>query len=937
MHGYGPKTDFGQTIHAMKYRAPEETFDDYCIRYARTTTHTDKEFYRLLRLLRDQTVLPAGRQQIAVGRPHLITAFNCFVGAPIPDDTRGIFDSVRDAAITLRSGGGCGWDFSTLRPDGELVRGLGLGAKASGPISFMYVWDSMCGTIMSAGERRGAMMGVLRCDHPDIMKFITAKSIPGALTNFNISIAATDEFMEAVMNDGLYKLRFGGNEYGTVRALDVWAPIMQGNWDNAEPGILFIDRINKLNPLNYCETIAATNPCFAGDTLIITRKGAFPIRELVGKTVDVHDGKKWVTIDNFRVTGENQRMVKIGLHDGSELRVTEKHSMILADGTRKEAGQLSVTDELMLNDVIYDGNVSERAAYLKGFLVGDGSIKVDRATLWLYEGKWSCQDRLAASCAEIEPEHVNTNAVVDVEFRDVREGVLTMTGLAPRKKELTEWVTSARNELPVRVFAWDRKSKLEFLAGLFDSDGSAQDGFNGFGYQMTSIHKTLLIGVQTLLKSIGVPSKLALGREGGRKTIKNGDYECQPVWRLSVAQTGAVKLASQVKFSRLISFENKELKYFTKPRAGRVVSVESDGIDEIVYCCTVPNSHSVSIGIGIVTGQCAEQPLPPNGACLLGSLNIMKLLVPAHESNGVKLAAQGGKQTVRYTIDFDTLEDAVDAMVRAFDTVIDRTIYPHEAQKQEALAKRRMGVGVTGMANALEVMGLRYGSKDYIAMQSEILSRINVQCYRTSSHLAVEKGPFPLWDADKYCEGTFFKETLPEDVQATIRKTGLRNGLLTSIAPTGTISMAADNISSGIEPPYLLRSERDIITPEGKKPFEIIDAAFNQYGVEGLTAEEVPPSVHVDVLCAAQKFVDSSISKTVNVKGQIGGEGPGTTYDQFKELYLQAYRGGAKGCTTFNSNGKRMGIMRETKELIQEPGEGAACTFDVETGLRSCE
>lgn len=594
MNTYGPQTDFGKIIHAMKYRAPDETFDDYCVRYARTVTHTDKEFYRLLRLLRDQTVLPAGRQQIAVGRPHLITAFNCFVGDIIPDDTRGIFEAVRDAAITLRSGGGCGWDFSTLRPDGELVRGLGLGAKSSGPVSFMHVWNSMCGTIMSAGERRGAMMGVLRCDHPDIMKFVRAKMTPGALTNFNISVAATDEFMEAVQHDGLYKLRFGDRTYGDVRAQDVWAPIMQSNWDNAEPGILFIDRINRTNPLSYCETISATNPC-------------------------------------------------------------------------------------------------------------------------------------------------------------------------------------------------------------------------------------------------------------------------------------------------------------------------------------------------------AEQPLPPNGACLLGSLNILKLIVPAHEANGPALAAQGGRQTVRYAIDFDALADAVDAMVRAFDTVIDRTIYPHEAQKQEALAKRRMGVGVTAMANALEVMGLRYGTPAYIDAQGDVLRAVLEQCYRTSSALAVEKGPFPLWDAERYCSGEFFKGSLPEDLRTLIRKTGLRNGLLTSIAPTGTISMAADNVSSGIEPPYLLRAERDILTPEGKKPFEVIDAAFNIYGVRGRTAEEVSPEEHVKVLCGAQLYVDSSISKTVNVRGQVGGEGPGTTYEEFKDLYMQAYIGGSKGCTTFNSNGKRMGIIREAAEQPAEPGEGAACVFDAATGTRTCE
>lgn len=591
-NGYGPKTEVSQIIHAMKYRSSEETFDDYCVRYARTVTDTEREFRVLIRLLRDQVLLPAGRQQYAVGRPHQLTAFNCYVGAPVPDDISGIFDAVRDGAVTLRMGGGCGWDFSTIRPEGEPIRGLGGGARASGPVSFMHVWHSMCGTIMSAGERRGAMMGVLRADHPDVLKFVRAKQDGHSLSNFNISVAVTDEFMEALSRDGLYTPRFGGVAYAPMRAADVWGPMMESNWDHAEPGVIFIDRINRMNPLRYCETIAATNPC-------------------------------------------------------------------------------------------------------------------------------------------------------------------------------------------------------------------------------------------------------------------------------------------------------------------------------------------------------AEQPLPPDGACLLGSVNVLKLLVPAHEGNGIELAARDGKQVVRYELDFDLLREAVDAAVRAFDNVIDRTNYPLPAQKAEALAKRRMGVGVTGVANALEVMGLPYASEIYLSMQDRLLAQVNSQAYRTSCELAKAKGPFPLFDATRYTEGEFYK-MLPGDVQDAIFRTGLRNGLLTSIAPTGTISMAADNISSGIEPVFNHRYTRPIYTPDGgQREFEFIDAAFNQYGVRGRSADQVTPQEHVAVLCRAQRFVDSSISKTCNVSGQVGGEGPGTTYEEFKKLYLLAWEGGAKGCTTFNINGKRGGLLKSQE--ADDPGTGAACTYDPGTGVRSCE
>jgi len=585
---YGPRTLHGQLLHGMKYRDPGETFDDYCIRYARTTADEPQEFRRALNYLRDQYLLPAGRQQRAVGRPFETTAFNCFVMGEIPDTTAGIFEALRDAALTLRAGGGIGMDFSTLRPAGEPVRGLGHGAAASGPISFMACWHQMCATMMSAGERRGAMMGVLRVDHPDILQYIRAKQDQSSLTNFNISVAVTDEFMEALECDGRYELKFGGVSFGYARAIDVWAAIMQNNWDWAEPGVIFIDRINRLNPLYYCEKITATNPC-------------------------------------------------------------------------------------------------------------------------------------------------------------------------------------------------------------------------------------------------------------------------------------------------------------------------------------------------------AEQALPPWGACLLGSVNMVKFLRPVYEGNGMRLAAQSGKQIVRYEIDWETLDDVVDTAVCCFDRVIDRTVYPLPQQEAEALAKRRMGVGVTGMANALEVMGLPYASPSYMAKQDEILERILVRAYRTSCRLAQERGPFPLWHVDHYVEGEFFKTRLPEDLRHDIGLHGLRNGLLTSIAPTGTISQAADYVSSGIEPVFMYEGERTVLTPKGAEILTVTDYAYAHYGIKGRTANEISGEEHVDVLCRAQRYVDNSISKTCNVNGQVAGQGEGVSYEDFKKLYIRAWNGGAKSCALFNTNGKRMGILKPKEE-----DEGAACFYDPATGQKAC-
>lgn len=569
---YGPSTPYAEHLHATKYRVDSETFDDYCVRYARTTADDELHFRHLLDGLRHQRILPAGRQQLAVGRPYDITAMNCYVGDTIPDTSEGIMDALKYSMLTLRSGGGCGWDFSSLRPHGDPIRGLGVKAYSTGPVSFMGCWDAMCFTVLSAGHRRGAMMAVLRIDHPDIMRFINAKADQSTLTNFNISVAVTDKFMDALACDGTYDLTFGGRTYDTVRSTDVWSRIMERNWDWAEPGVLFIDRINEMNPLGYCEKIAATNPC-------------------------------------------------------------------------------------------------------------------------------------------------------------------------------------------------------------------------------------------------------------------------------------------------------------------------------------------------------GEQPLPPNGACLLGSMNLVKYI--------------SGKE-----LDYDLLKLDVAVACRAFDNVIDKTRYPLESQREAQQNKRRMGIGVTGMANALEILGLPYASAAYIKEQEKILALIRDTAYRASVSAAKRLGSFPEFNAKKWLASGFAK-TLPKEIRALIKKNGLRNGLLLSIAPTGTISLCADNVSSGIEPPYALHSRRLVYMPEGQVEVDLTDYAFREHGVRGRTANEVSAVDHIKVLVSAQKYVDSAVSKTCNVNGAIHGERKKGTvsFDAFKKLYAKAYEGGAKGCTTFNKNGKRFGIISPLPDDTSEAG----CTIDPLTGARSCE
>ena len=648
---YGPSHPVSIDQHIQKYRISlDEEFQAMCWRLADTLADDPAHRRDIYLTLLHQNFMPAGRVQRAVGAPIRICAHNCFVSGTIADDSVDILEKVKEAFLTMRMGGGIGYDFSTLRWRGAFIRSLR--STASGAVSFMQVYDANCKTVRSAGGRRGAQMGVLRIDHPDIEEFIDAKttaladdtakaqlllsmkraelsaelaalestkifgeeqeaenlraqaeaksriaffeelepfmidmvekvSIQNRLSAFNVSVAVTDKFMEAVANGDTFDLVFDGEVVRTVDALALWDKLMRATWDWAEPGVLFIDRINAMNNLYYCETIAATNPC-------------------------------------------------------------------------------------------------------------------------------------------------------------------------------------------------------------------------------------------------------------------------------------------------------------------------------------------------------GEQPLPPYGACLLGSFAAPKYV------------RKWGDQ---YFFDHEAFKADIPGVVRMMDNVIDEALYPLPQQKQEAQDKRRMGLGVTGMANAIEAIGYEYGSDAYIWQQDQILRTLLNEAYRASALLAKEKGPFPLYDAEKFLAGEFVNSgVLDDDVLELIRAHGLRNSHLTSIAPTGTISLTADNMSSGIEPVFAYKNGREIINQDGvtKTYVEIDDYGVREFGVKGKKADELSVMDHVRVYTSAQRFVDSSISKTCNVGGAV-------SFEDFKSIYVEAWKLGAKGCTTFRIDGKRFGIMKSLDEVVPNheveqmdvAANGDACGWDPVTGQRT--
>lgn len=627
----GPTQPHSDQVHAEKYRSEGEGFREAMNRIASGLSDNPSHYKVFRDILMDMRFMPAGRIQAAIGSPKNITPYNCFVSAKIHDsfvhgDENGqnsIMDVGKQAAATMRMGGGIGYGFSSLRPSRDFIRGVQ--STTDGPLAFMHIYDAVCKATSSAGNRRGAQMGVLRVDHPDILKFIRAKQPDETmqalwevvedlseddprrmravmalqetlkLTGFNLSIGITDEFLECLASGRPFPLRFEGRVYSHMDPEDLWETIMRSTWDWAEPGVLQIDTINKMNNLWYCETIEATNPC-------------------------------------------------------------------------------------------------------------------------------------------------------------------------------------------------------------------------------------------------------------------------------------------------------------------------------------------------------GEQPLPAHGACLLGSFNLVKYI--------------GKNPEGQFTFDWHQFDEDIAPVVRAMDNVVDYASYPLPEQEREAKNKRRMGIGVTGLANAAEALGHLYGSPAFLEFEKEVLWRLSQGSYMASVELAREKGAFPLFDSERYIRSKHLAETLEPFIIEDIRRFGIRNSHLTSIAPTGTISYTADNVSSGIEPVFEYEGQRYMNMKSGKQLVEIKDYGVREFGVHGKLSRDVTAEEHVAVLTTAAKLVDSAVSKTCNVS-------PDMPWEDFKGLYLKAFEGGAKGCTTFNPGGKRLGIFVAKPKTERLPAEvpatnvvqlviptasdeedtelDRACQIDYATGRRSCE
>ena len=915
------KQEKGQVIETaedMLYRVASVVADIEMDKYGKNKEETEvlaKEFYTMMANLEfmpnSPTLMNAGRD--------LGQLSACFV-LPIEDSMEQIFDAIKNAAIIHKSGGGTGFSFSRLRPKNSMVRSTG--GVASGPISFMKVFNSATEAVKQGGTRRGANMGILRVDHPDILDFIQCKEDNKEITNFNISVGITEEFMLAVREGRPYDLidPHTGFVAGKLSAPEIFNKIVDHAWQNGEPGIVFLDRLNEGNPTPLQGEIEATNPCVTGDTWIITNQGPTQVKTVLGQELAIVLNGEFhrTSSEGFFSTGIKP-VLTVRTDRGYELKVTNDHLVRVAEKVTRElitetwrpAGELKPGDQLVLSNnrgLDWIGKGCFEEGYLLGLLLGDGTLKEEGGVISVWGDDEEAQSMIdaaekAATSLRHRSDFQGFQKVISErhEHRMKSAALRDLAGvysIFPKEKRITEELEKTSSDFHRGI-----------LRGLFDTDGtvvgSQEKGVSVRLWQ--NDHLGLQI-VQRMLHRLGMASTIYLDRKSsGYKSMPDGkggnkNYEVQAGHELSISQDNLVI------YDEVIGFSNQKKTKILKERLeGYKRSLDRERFltsvieclpagEVEVYDTQIPGVNAFDAN-GIYVHNCGEQPLLPNEACNLGSINL-KLMVT--EKNG------------KMVVDWERLSYVTRLSVRFLDNVIDANQYPLTIIDEVVKGNRKIGLGVMGFADMLILLQTSYATEDAMVYAEKTMKFIQTEARIESQRLAEERGTFPNY------EGSIYDGVMK-----------LRNATLTTIAPTGTISMIC-SASSGVEPLFAVAYTKTVL--DGTALIEVnplFEAFAKEYGfysqalmhkiaeqgtVLGLpevpnwvqevftTAQEIAPEWHIRIQAAFQKYTDNAVSKTVNFANSA-------TREEIAEVYRLADELNCKGVTVYRDGSREEQVL----------------------------
>jgi ribonucleoside-diphosphate reductase alpha chain len=800
--------------------------------------------------------------------------------------------------------------------------------------------------IYTSNSRRGALMLMLDDDHPDIEEFITVKRTPGKIEHANLSVCISDRFMQAVKDDADWNLVWQGEVKKTVRARDLWDLICTSAWESAEPGVVFMDRYNKLSNTWYYENIRCVNPCVTGDTLVSTEHGYMPARDLrIGMNVRTPAGLK--PIEKMYNNGV-QRIYRVDFSDGGYLKCTADHKLKVVRGKKYEwvpVSELKEGDKVLVvaNEVFGPRqtlpakaleyiakrglNVAKyydrKLGLIVGAVIGDGTLRELPS-----RNSYSYQCKIAFGSHEDEWYHTFHNLMADMNIHTLRQvsekefpvgggvaikhtsvrlecyklaSLLVRIGMTPNIK-------APQKTIPLAFMGMEKEFLAGILDGLFSTDGSVlmkQDNpmlrFHTSSYELAQQVRLILLQFGIHARIYRAPRDEDLIYDG-RSMYGTGEKYDVIVMNEGIARFYAeIGLSHPEKAARLKEIA-ENWHYIGGTWTASVVSVTDTGTEEEVFDLYEPETLTW-ITNGYCSLDCGEQGLPAFGVCNLGALNLSVFV-----ENG--------------QMNYERLAEKTKVAMRFLDNVVDATEYfiPENAEAQ--LGTRRTGLGTMGLADALIKMKIAYGSDSSLPVIEKIYATIRDAAYEASADYAAEKGAFPSFERDKYMQGQFIKQ-LPKPIQEKIRKHGTRNAVLLTQAPTGTTSLLA-GVSSGIEPVYDFAMIRRDRTGEHILYHPLLQAWRDEHPNEPtpgyfVSSKDLSPEEHVRVQATIQKYTDSSISKTVNAPNEH-------TIDQVRTLYRLAYEMGCKGVTYYRDGSRDAVLTRieDEKKVEQKVEEQAA-------------